>query len=108
VQTFPNFYAAFTTIVGLIVFGTAFFLPPFHWLLEKYVLPKPGEGPSDKEMDSKFLKVDGYGKGKSGKQLKTMMYFPTDPGYRDTVRNRRLDRLEMFLLIVFSFLRREC
>lgn len=72
--------------MGLIVFGTAFFLPPLHYLLEKFVLPAPGQGPSEEFMDSSFLKVDGYAKGSNGTKVKTMIYFPTDPGYRDTVR----------------------
>ena len=86
VQTFPNFFAAFSAVMGLIVFGTAFFLPPLHYLLEKFVLPAPGQGPSEEFMDSSFLKVDGYAKGSNGTKVKTMIYFPTDPGYRDTVR----------------------
>ena len=85
VQTFPNFFAAFSTFIGLAVFGTAFFLPPLHWVLQTFFLPKPGEGPSEEFMDSSFLKVDGYGKGSNGSKVRTMIYFPTDPGYRDTV-----------------------
>eukprot|EP00599_Poterioochromonas_sp_BG-1_P007141 CAMPEP_0173148702 /NCGR_PEP_ID=MMETSP1105-20130129/9877_1 /TAXON_ID=2985 /ORGANISM="Ochromonas sp., Strain BG-1" /LENGTH=490 /DNA_ID=CAMNT_0014063407 /DNA_START=339 /DNA_END=1811 /DNA_ORIENTATION=+ len=86
VQTFPNFFAAYTYVVGLLVFGTAFFLPPLHYILNKYVLPQPGEGPSEAFMDTGFLKVDGYAVGSNGSKVKTMIYFPTDPGYRDTAR----------------------
>jgi short subunit dehydrogenase-like uncharacterized protein len=71
--------------MGLFVFGTAFFFPPLQWLLRKFVLPKPGEGPSEEFMDSGFLKVTGYGTGSNGSKVKSMIYFPTDPGYRDTV-----------------------
>jgi hypothetical protein len=54
--------------------------------MEKFLLPAPGQGPSEKFMDASFLKVDGFAKGSSGTKVKTMIYFPTDPGYRDTVR----------------------
>jgi hypothetical protein len=33
-----------------------------------------------------FLKVVGFGKGSKGGQTKATIYFPTDPGYRDTAR----------------------
>lgn len=90
VQTFPNFFAAYTYVVGLLVFGTAFFLPPLHYILNKYVLPQPGEGPSEAFMDTGFLKVDGYAVGSNGSKVKTMIYFPTDPGYRDTVSDHSI------------------
>jgi short subunit dehydrogenase-like uncharacterized protein len=86
VQTFPNFFAAVASVMGLLVLGTAFFFPPLHWFLQTYFLPKPGEGPSESFMNSAFLKVDGYGVGSNGTKVKTMIYFPTDPGYRDTAR----------------------
>ena len=42
---YPGFMAGFNSTLGLIVFGTALMLPPLQWVLRKFVLPKPGEGP---------------------------------------------------------------
>ncbi len=33
-----------------------------------------------------FLKVTGFAVGSRGTKVKSTFYFPTDPGYRDTVR----------------------
>lgn len=32
-------------------FGTALFFPPLKWLLATFVLPAPGQGPSEATMD---------------------------------------------------------
>jgi short subunit dehydrogenase-like uncharacterized protein len=37
-------------------------------------------------MDAGFLKVTCIGTGSSGGKVRTVFYFPTDPGYRDTAR----------------------
>jgi len=50
------------------------------------MLPKPGSGPSKEEMDKNFIKITCIGKGDKGSKVKCMLYFPTDPGYRDTAR----------------------
>lgn len=49
-------------------------------------LPKPGEGPSEEKMNSGHLTVVGVATGKSGGKAEAKIYFPTDPGYRDTAR----------------------
>lgn len=82
---FPNFGAAFVTVMTLIVFGTALTIPPVQWLLRKFVLPAPGQGPSVKTMDEGFLQLTAFATSASGKEVKGLMYFPTDTGYRDTV-----------------------
>jgi short subunit dehydrogenase-like uncharacterized protein len=60
--------------------------PPLKHLMQKYVLPKPGEGPSEADMDAGFLRVTGFAKGSGGSKVRATIYFPTDPGYRDTAR----------------------
>lgn len=37
-------------------------------------------------MDQGFLNVNAIGKGSNGTIVKAELYFPTDPGYRDTAR----------------------
>jgi hypothetical protein len=44
-------------LIGLMFFGTALFFPPLKWVLATFVLPAPGQGPSEATMDT------GKGKG---------------------------------------------
>jgi len=83
---FPNFFAGFNYMMGLIVMGTAFYCPPLKWALRTFILPAPGQGPSESSMDSGFLKVTGIATGSNGTKVKSVIYYPTDPGYRDTAR----------------------
>eukprot|EP00981_Chlorochromonas_danica_P011248 scaffold3825_cov179-Ochromonas_danica.AAC.5 len=81
----PSFMAAYVQYVGLLIFGTALFFPPLRFLLQK-ILPEPGQGPSEKDMDAGYLHITAYGRGDGGSRVKATFYFPTDPGYRDTGR----------------------
>jgi short subunit dehydrogenase-like uncharacterized protein len=83
---YSSFMAGFSTIIGLLVFGTALVLPPLKYALKTFVLPLPGQGPSESTMDAGFLKVTCMGKGSNGGKVRAVFYFPTDPGYRDTAR----------------------
>ena len=49
-------------------------------MLSLGLLPKPGVGPTKEEMSEGFLKVVAYAVGKNGSKLKSVMYFPNDPG----------------------------
>lgn len=60
-EVYPSFMAGFVSVLRLIVFGTALFNPVFKWILASYILPKPGEGPSEKAMDKGWLKITGIG-----------------------------------------------
>lgn len=83
---YPNFGAAFVSMMGLIVFATALSIPPLQWLLRKLVLPAPGQGPSVRTMDAGYLQLTGYATTNTKRECKATMYFPTDTGYRDTAR----------------------
>lgn len=78
----PGFYET----VEMLLFGMSLSLPPLAWFARKFVLPSPGEGPSVATMDAGYLKITAYGKGSEGGKAKAIIYFPTDPGYRDTAR----------------------
>eukprot|EP00051_Salpingoeca_urceolata_P017594 m.241426 g.241426 ORF g.241426 m.241426 type:complete len:498 (+) comp18999_c0_seq3:1810-3303(+) len=82
---FPSFFAGFVTTLQLMVFAMALFCPPLKWCMRK-VLPKPGQGPSVASMDKGFLKIEATGTGVGGSKASVGIYFPTDPGYRDTAR----------------------
>ena len=83
---YPSFFAGFVQILDLIVFATCLMSPPLAYILREYVLPKPGEGPSEDTMEKSFLTVNAFGKGDKGSKCKAVFYFPTDPGYKDTAR----------------------
>ena len=61
---YASFMAGFIAILQLVVLGTALFNPPLNWLLASYVLPKPGEGPSEESMKRGWLKITAIGKVK--------------------------------------------
>lgn len=83
-EVYASFFAGFVNFVNLMVFGTVLVCPPLQWLMRKFVLPAPGQGPSEKDMDDGFLKVTAVGHGAKNK-VSCVFYFPTDAGYRDTV-----------------------
>jgi short subunit dehydrogenase-like uncharacterized protein len=100
---FPNFGAAFVTMMGMIVFATALTIPPLQWLMRKYFLPAPGQGPSERTMDAGFLQLSGYATTNTKKECKALMYFPTDTGYRDTVISYSRIIFSGLLVIFFFF-----
>ena len=68
---------------GLMV---AMALPPVRWVLEKTVLPKPGEGPSPKEqLEGKFDLIF-LGTTPSGQTIRTRVTGDRDPGYGSTAK----------------------
>ena len=83
---YPSFMAGYVGVLLLLVLGTVLMCPPLSWAMRRWVLPAPGQGPSEREMDSGFLRVTGYAVGSSGTKVNASLYFPTDPGYRDTAR----------------------
>ena len=87
--TQPSFFAAYITLLLGAILGVSLFCPPLQWFLRKFVLPEPGQGPSEKTMDAGYLHVTAYAKGDKGSEVKGVFYFPTDPGYRDTVRRSK-------------------
>ena len=70
-------------ISGLMV-GAA--LPPIRWILENTVLPKPGEGPSEKEQLNGFFDYRIFGTSKDNKTLVVKVTGDRDPGYGSTAK----------------------
>ena len=82
-----DFKTAFVSYFGLIGFVTALLNPITASLLEKFVLEKPGGGPSMDTMENEsFLVLQADGVGSKGTQAEAVMYFSRDPGYLDTAR----------------------
>jgi short subunit dehydrogenase-like uncharacterized protein len=83
---YPGFMAGTVSTIQNILFATALFCPPLRALMVATVLPKPGQGPSTETMDKGFLRLTGFARGVNGTRAQAVMFFPTDPGYRDTAR----------------------
>jgi hypothetical protein len=50
---YPDFQTAFVNYVGFFMFASMLFNPITSQVLKNYVLPKPGQGPSMKDMETK-------------------------------------------------------
>jgi len=85
-QEFSGVCGAVAYMTGIMALGVALYIPPLRWLLQKYVLYKPGEGPSEEYMESGYLNVTGVATAMDGRTAKATMRFPVDPGYKDTAR----------------------
>jgi len=56
-MSFRSFFPAFAMYCGLIIFGALLVFPPTRWLLQKFVLPAPGQGPTKAECEAASYKV---------------------------------------------------
>lgn len=81
----PNFRSAFVNWFTMIA-GITALLNPITAALLKKILPKPGEGPDEKQLKYGYLLVSGVGYGANGSKVETEIYFPNDAGYKDTAR----------------------
>jgi len=59
---------------------------PSRWILEKFILPKPGEGPTPKEQFEGKFDMRFYGQTSSGKKIITKVTGDRDPGYGSTAK----------------------
>ena len=79
-----------TAVLG--VFGALLMFPPTRWLLARFALPKPGEGPSEATRENGFANVYVVGTGVSSdrgdaSKHKAVAHFTfenADPGYKGT------------------------
>lgn len=70
--------------LGLGAFVGAAFFPPTRKLLEKAILPKPGEGPSKEKRDSGWFEVHVLAETEDGRKLRGLVKGTSDPGYGET------------------------
>jgi len=78
-------YASALT-AGLGSFMAAAVVPPSRWLMENYVLPKPGEGPSLKQQLEGSFDLRFYGKTCDNQKLQVRVTGDRDPGYGSTAK----------------------
>ena len=81
-----GFKEAFMNWFGTLLGATALLNPITGTPMKKFLLPKPGEGPTAKSMDHGYLLVSGVGEGVKGSKVESEFYFPGDPGYKETAR----------------------
>jgi len=61
-------------------------LPPSRWLLKKFVLPEPGEGPSPEAQEKGGFDLRLFGIAKGGSVLRAKVTGDRDPGYGSTAK----------------------
>jgi len=75
---------AFSGGLGAFMAGAA--LPPTRWLMESFILPKPGEGPSPEQQERGLYDLRFCGTTRSGEKLVTRVTGDRDPGYGSTAK----------------------
>lgn len=75
---------AMGTAFGSLMLATA--LPPSRWLLEKFVVPKPGKGPSSEAQEKGGFDLRLFGIAKDGSVVRAKVTGDRDPGYGSTAK----------------------
>lgn len=83
---FKGRLAATATAVGLGAFMVAAALGPTRTALERFVLPKPGEGPSPEAQRRGFFDLRFMGRTDDGRVLRIKVTGDRDPGYGSTAK----------------------
>mgnify|MGYP000036741418 CR=1 FL=1 len=71
---------------ALAVFVVLAAIKPSRWILERFILPKPGQGPSPKEQLEGMFDMRFVGTTDDGKTIKTKVTGDRDPGYGSTAK----------------------
>jgi short subunit dehydrogenase-like uncharacterized protein len=89
VLTGPGFkgrVGAVMSTLGFGALGVGLFFSPLRALLEKFVLPAPGEGPSPEAQLKGFFDLRLYGADNDGNHLMVKVTGDRDPGYGSTAK----------------------
>ncbi len=78
--------AAMGLAAGLAGFFAGAALPPTRWLMEKTVLPAPGEGPSPEAQAAGYWDYRFFARDAQGNTLRTRVTGDRDPGYGSTAK----------------------
>lgn len=71
---------------GLGAFVAAAAITPTRWLMEKTLLPAPGEGPSPDAQKNGFFDLRFVGRTDDGRELRVKVTGDRDPGYGSTAK----------------------
>lgn len=72
--------------MGYVAFVASEAIPPTRWLLKKYVLPGPGEGPDQETRESGQWRIVLIGKMDDGTTVRTLVGGEGDPATDSTSR----------------------
>ena len=78
--------AAVGIAMGLASFTAAIALKPTRVLLQRFVLPKPGEGPTPAQQKAGFYDLRLFGTTQGGDKLQVKVTGDRDPGYGSTCK----------------------
>lgn len=78
--------AATGMATGMGLFLGAVAVKPTRWLLERYVVPKPGEGPTPRQQEAGFYDLRFLGISAQGERLQVKVTGDRDPGYGSTAK----------------------
>ncbi|WP_175765931.1 saccharopine dehydrogenase family protein [Burkholderia ambifaria] len=76
--------AALTMVAGLGAFMAGVLIPPVRGLMERFLLPKPGEGPSVAAQLAGRYDLRFFGRTDDGRTLRVKVTGDRDPGYGST------------------------
>lgn len=76
--------AALTMVAGLGAFMAGVLVPPVRGLMERFLLPKPGEGPSVAAQLAGRYDLRFFGRADDGRTLRVKVTGDRDPGYGST------------------------
>jgi short subunit dehydrogenase-like uncharacterized protein len=79
-------FAATAAAAGTTAFMLAAAIRPTRSALERFVLPKPGEGPSTEAQRKGFFDLRFLGAAADGRQIRTKVTGDRDPGYGSTAK----------------------
>ncbi|PCJ43070.1 MAG: saccharopine dehydrogenase [Moraxellaceae bacterium] len=83
-KNWKGYLSAATSVAGISGFFLGVLFPPSRFLLERYVLPKPGSGPTPEEQVSGYYDLRFFGTTPSGESILTKVTGQGDPGYGST------------------------
>ncbi|MEM9449013.1 MAG: saccharopine dehydrogenase NADP-binding domain-containing protein [Cyanobacteria bacterium P01_E01_bin.6] len=85
-QSVMGWIAAQGLNIGLNSFFLAALLPPTRWVLETWVVPAPGDGPSTEAQEQGFYDLRFWGETADGQTIQTKVMGDRDPGYGSTAK----------------------
>ncbi|MFB0996159.1 MAG: saccharopine dehydrogenase NADP-binding domain-containing protein [Porticoccaceae bacterium] len=83
---FKGRLSAIGLTAGLGLFAVTVIINPLRAFMQRYVLPKPGEGPTPEAQLAGYFDLSLLGKNEDGKTLKVRVTGDRDPGYGCTAK----------------------
>jgi short subunit dehydrogenase-like uncharacterized protein len=85
-QVHHGFKEAAVQNMAMLIGVTALLNPWSGSFLKRHILPKPGEGPSEKVLRNGYMLLYAKGEGSQGSIVESALYYPRDGGYAETAR----------------------